>query len=202
MTRGTSTTTECVSAWSDLMDAGSNDCALATVVVQTIPPMNQSGSSARFMRVDYSHRQVGVVRLVWLESVGDVQLRLLGTAEPGASEAAARADSQNLGIGPVRRHGHQRGCALTPPSHWLPGRGTLYGGRAGREPLSLNAGDPIVTVLALVSSSAHKKRHGVLDRASDLLRDDYRIWSRCGCFPKIGINSCSSSGRCPLWVRS
>jgi len=63
---------------------------------------------------------------------------------------------------------------LTPPSHWLPGRGTLYGGRAGREPLSLNAGDPIVTVLALVSSSAPKKRHGVLDRASDLLRENYR----------------------------
>ena len=102
MTRGTSTTTEWISAWCDLMDAGSNDCALATVVVQTIPPMmNQSGSSARFMRVDYSHRQVGVVRLIWLESVGDVQLRLLGTAEPGASEAEARADSQILGIGPV-----------------------------------------------------------------------------------------------------
>ena len=43
MTRGTSTTTECISAWSDLMDAGSKDCALATVVVQTIPPMNQVG---------------------------------------------------------------------------------------------------------------------------------------------------------------
>ena len=112
MTRGTSTTTEWISAWSDLIDTGSNDCALATVVVQTIPPMNQSGSSARFMRVDYSHRQVGVVRLVWLEFVGDVQLHLQGTAEPGASEAAARADSQNLGIGPVRRHGHQRGCAF------------------------------------------------------------------------------------------
>ena len=69
---------------------------------------------------------------------------------------------------------------LTPPSHWLPGRGTLYGGRAGREPLSLNAGDPIVTVLALVSSSAPKKRHGVLDRASDLLRDDYRTLSGHG----------------------
>ena len=35
MTRGTSTTTEWISASSDLMDAGSNDCALATVVVQT-----------------------------------------------------------------------------------------------------------------------------------------------------------------------
>ena len=66
MTRGMSTTTECVSAWSDLMDAGSKDCASATSVVQTIPPMNQSGSSARFMRDDYSHRQVGVVGLVWL----------------------------------------------------------------------------------------------------------------------------------------
>ena len=161
MTRGTSTTTECVSAWSDLMDAGSKDCASATSVVQTIPPMNQSGSSARFMRDDYSHRQVGVVGLVWLESVGDVQLHPEGTAEPGALEAAAHANSQNLGIGPVRRHGHQRGCALTPPSHLLPGRGTLYGGRAWREPLSLNAGDPIVTLLALVSSSAHNKRHGV-----------------------------------------
>ena len=64
------------------------------------------------MRVDYSHRQVGLVCLVWLKSVGDVQLHLLGTAEPGASEAAARADSQNLGIGPVRRHGYQRGCAF------------------------------------------------------------------------------------------
>ena len=47
---------------------------------------------------------------------------------------------------------------LTPPSHWLPGRGTLYGGRAGRGPLSLNAGDTIVTVLALVSSSACEQR--------------------------------------------
>jgi Ran GTPase-activating protein (RanGAP) involved in mRNA processing and transport len=112
MTRGTSTTTEWISAWSDLMDADTNDCALATVVVQTIPPMNQSGSSARFMRADYSRREVGAVRLVWLESVGDVQLHLLGTAEPGASEAEARADSQNLGIGPVRRHGYQRGCAF------------------------------------------------------------------------------------------
>jgi len=158
MTRGTSTTTECVSAWSDLMDAGSNDCALATVVAHTMPPMNQSGSSARFMRADYSYHQVGVVRLVWLESVGDVQLHLLGTAEPGASEAEARADSQNLGIGPVRRHGHQRGCALTPPSHRLPGRGTLYGGRAGREPLSLNAGDLIITALTLVSSGACEQR--------------------------------------------
>ena len=64
---------------------------------------------------------------------------------------------------------------LTPPSHWLPGRGTLYGGRAGREPLSLNAGDPIVTVLALVSSSAHKKRHGV-PYCSDRLRDDYALY--------------------------
>jgi hypothetical protein len=69
---------------------------------------------------------------------------------------------------------------LTPPSHWLPGRGTLYGGRAGREPLSLNAGDPIVTVLALISSSAPKKRHGVLDRPSDVLRDDYRALSGHG----------------------
>lgn len=74
MTRGTSTTTEWISAWSDLMDADTNDCASATVVVQTIPPMNQSGSSARFMRADYSRREVGAVRLVWLESVGDVQL--------------------------------------------------------------------------------------------------------------------------------
>ena len=106
MTRGMSTATEWISAWSDLIDTGSNDCALATVVVQTIPAMNQSGSSTRFMRVDYSHRQVGVVRLVWLESVGDVQLHLPGTVEPGALEAAARADSQNLGIGPVRRRGH------------------------------------------------------------------------------------------------
>ena len=157
MTRGTSTTTECVSAWSDLMDAGSNDCALATVVAQTMPPMNQSGSSARFMRADYSYHQVGVVRLVWLESVGDVQLHLLGTAEPGASEAEARADSQNLGIGPVRRHGHQRGCAFNA-SISRPGRGTLYGGRAGREPLSLNAGDLIITALTLVSSGACEQR--------------------------------------------
>ena len=49
-----------------------------------------------------------------------------------------------------------------------------------RQPLSLNAGDPIVTVLALVSSSAPKKRHGVLDRASDLLHDDYRALSGQG----------------------
>jgi hypothetical protein len=69
---------------------------------------------------------------------------------------------------------------LTPPSHLLPGRGTLYGGRAWREPLSLNAGDPIVTLLALVSSSAHNKRHGGLHRASDLLRDDYRALSGHG----------------------
>ena len=180
MTRGQSTTTEWISAWSDLMDAGSKDCASATVVVHTIPPMNQSGSSARFMRANYSRREVGVVRLVWLESAGHVQLHPPGTVEPGALEAVARADSQSLGIGPVRRHGHQRGCALTPPSHWLPGRGTLYGGRAGREPLSLNAGDPIVAVLALVSSSARKKRHGVLDRASDPLREDYRALSGHG----------------------
>ena len=112
MTRGTSTTTECVSAWSDWMDVGSNDCAAATSVVQTIPPMNQSGSSARFMRADYSHREVGVVRLVWLESVGDVPLHPVGKAEPGASEAEARGDSQNLGSGPVRRDGYQRGCAF------------------------------------------------------------------------------------------
>ena len=93
---------------------------------------------------------------------------------------------------------------LTPPPHWLPGRGTLYGGRAGREPLSLNAGDPIVTVLALVSSSAPKKRHGVLDRASDLLREDYRVLSGhgCGCFRRSASISDSSSDRCPLWVRT
>ena len=86
----------------DLMDVGSNDCAAATSVVQTIPPMNQSGSSARFMRADYSHREFGVVRLVWLVSVGGVQLHPEGTAEPGASEAEARANSQKLRIGPVR----------------------------------------------------------------------------------------------------
>ena len=156
--------------------------------MQTIPTMNQSRSSARFMRVDYSHHQVGVVRLIWLESVGDVQLRLLGIVEPGALEAAAHADSQNLGIDPVRRHGHQRGCASTPPSHWLPGRGTLYGGRAWREPLSLNAGDPIVTVLALVSSSAHKKRHGVPDSSERFpaqgLQDLVTVWL----FSEEGLN--------------
>ena len=158
MTPGTSTTTEWNSVWSDLMDAGSDDCALATVVVQAMEPMSQSGSSARVMLVDYSHHPAGLVHLVWLESAGDVQLHLPGTVEPGALEAAARADSRNLGIGPVRRHGHQRGCALTPPSHRLPGRGTLYGGRAGREPLSLNAGDLIITALTLVSSGACEQR--------------------------------------------
>jgi hypothetical protein len=78
------------------MDAGSNDCA----AVQTMAAMSQSGSSARVMRVDYSHRPVGLVRLVWLESAGDVRLRRLGTAEPGQAEPLE--GSQNLGIGPVR----------------------------------------------------------------------------------------------------
>ena len=55
---------------------------------------------------------------------------------------------------------------LTPPSHWLPGRGTLYGGRAGREPLSLNAGDAIVTLLASVSSGAHTMRLGFRTRVT------------------------------------
>ena len=188
MTRGTSTTTEWISASSDLMDAGSNDCALAKVVVQTIPPMNQRRSNARFMRADYSHREVGIVRLVWLESVGDVQLHLLGIVEPGALEAAAHADSQNLGIGPVRRTATSEDAHLTPPSHWLPGRGTLYGGRAGREPLSLNAGDPTLTVLALVSSSAHKKRHGVPDSSERFpaqgLQDLVTVWL----FSEEGLN--------------
>ena len=102
MTPGTSTTTEWTSAWSDLIDAGSNDCALATVVVQTMELMSQSGSSARVMRVDYSHRPVGLVHLVWLESAGDVQLRRQGTAEPGGSQAEPLEGSQNLGVGPVR----------------------------------------------------------------------------------------------------
>ena len=178
MTRGTSTTTEWISAWSDLMDAGSNDCALATVVVQTIPPMmNQSGSSARFMRVDYSHRhQVGVV---WLESVGDVQVHLLGTAEPGASEAEARADSQNLGIGPVRRHGYQRGCAFNASISLA-----AWSRNALRRPCRAratkpNARRPYCNCARFGKSSAPKKRHGVLDRARDLLRDDYG--SRGGC---------------------
>jgi len=78
--------------------AGSNDCA----VVPTMAPMSQSGSSARVMRVDYSHRPVGLLRLVWLESADNVRLRRLGTAEPGASQAELLGDSQNLGIGPVR----------------------------------------------------------------------------------------------------
>ena len=80
---------------------------------------------------------------------------------------------------------------LTPPSHLLPGRGTLYGGRAGREPQSLNAGDPIVTLLALVSSSAHNKRQGVcIARAISRA-----MTSRCGCFRKSASISASSSDR-------